>query len=61
MEILIIDEKEINHVLAFNPLFKKVIVDQCKWRMSDTKITVTLKKLVDENWSDAKWRHSSLK
>ena len=40
----------VNNILDISPLYEKIDVDKSSWKMSEKRITITLKKLVDTKW-----------
>lgn len=55
VDIVIVDETGLNNVLELAPLYEKIEVDNSSWRISDKRITISLKK-----WLETKW-HKLLK
>ena len=44
------DENAVNNILDISPLYEKIDEDKSSWKMSEKRITITLKKLVDTKW-----------
>ena len=50
IDILIVDETGLNHILELAPLYEKVELDKCTWKISEKRITIILKKWIDTKW-----------
>ena len=60
--ITIVDEDGTKHILTLSKLYAKITPDDCKWRFSEGKrISVTLKKWLETDWSELIGVHELLK
>lgn len=50
VDILVVDETGLNNILELSPLYEKVEVDRCSWRINEKRITITLKKWLETKW-----------
>lgn len=50
IDILIVDEAGVNHLLDLQPLYEKIEVDKSSWKISEKRITIILKKWIDTKW-----------
>ena len=50
VDILIVDENGVNHILDLSPLYEKVELDKSSWRINEKRITIILKKWLETKW-----------
>ena len=50
VDILIVDENGLNHILDLSPLYEKVELDKSSWRINEKRITIILKKWLETKW-----------
>jgi hypothetical protein len=51
-ELKVVDKDNITHVLLVSPLWEHINAEKSIWKFSEKRISLTLRKLKDEPWTD---------